>query len=279
MKNVSERKTVLLAERDIQPIVSSRGLQLEIERAAKTLAQRQPPGFVDARAKWGVDDQLHAAALVEKAFGDDGGLRGNSAEHRASSDDVFDGLLGAGLIEAALEFEPIQGRGDIRRYLCFGIWRNARDVGAEFLAPAGDVRGELLGARWSFTTPEGNVGRCSLRVFYEDPPSLHAPDAPGSVSQQHDVARDALDGKIFIYSADHRPFRVGDHGVQRILGNCAAAGDGGQAAAAAGADHAVHAVAMEVRGVTPARAGDAFGEHFDNFVKIRMRQIALRVGA
>ena len=92
MKNVSERKTVLLAERDIQPIVSSRGLQLEIERAAKTLAQRQPPGFVDARAKWGVDDQLHAAALVEKAFGDDGGLRGNSAEHRASSDDVFDGL-------------------------------------------------------------------------------------------------------------------------------------------------------------------------------------------
>src|SRR5215471_19211780 len=56
MKDVGERETVLLAQRNIQPIVSGGGLQLEIERAAKSLAQSQAPSFVDAAAKRGVDD-------------------------------------------------------------------------------------------------------------------------------------------------------------------------------------------------------------------------------
>ena len=47
MKNVSQRKAVLLGQRDVQSVVCSRGLQLKIEAAAKTLAQRQAPGLVD----------------------------------------------------------------------------------------------------------------------------------------------------------------------------------------------------------------------------------------
>ena len=96
-------------------------MQLEIERAAEALAQRQAPGLVDARAKGSVNDELHAAAFVEKALGDDGGLRRNRSEQGAARDDVFDGLLGAGLIEAAFEFEPVHGGSDAFGRLHSGI--------------------------------------------------------------------------------------------------------------------------------------------------------------
>ena len=62
---------MLLGQRDVQAVVGGRGLQFEIEAAAEALAQRQSPGFVDAPAERRVDDQLHAAAFVEEALGDD----------------------------------------------------------------------------------------------------------------------------------------------------------------------------------------------------------------
>src|SRR5437667_6474151 len=98
MKNVSERKTVLLGQRNVQAVVGGRGLELKIETAAETLAQGQSPGFVDARAKRGVDDQLHAAAFVEETLGNDGALGGNIAQHGAAFEDVLNGLLGGGLL-------------------------------------------------------------------------------------------------------------------------------------------------------------------------------------
>src|SRR5271170_7810820 len=71
MKDVAERKAVLIAERNVQAVVRGGGLQLEVERTAETFAQRESPGFVDAAAKGRVDYQLHAAAFVEEALGDD----------------------------------------------------------------------------------------------------------------------------------------------------------------------------------------------------------------
>ena len=98
MKDVSEGKTVLFAERDIQTVVGGGSLQFEIERAAKTFAESESPGFVNAATKGGVDYELHAAAFVEEALGDYCCLRGNSSEQRATSHDVLDGLLGAGVV-------------------------------------------------------------------------------------------------------------------------------------------------------------------------------------
>ena len=90
-------------------VIGGGSLQLEVEGAAEAFAQRQSPGLVDAAAEGRVDDELHAAAFVEEAFGDDGLLGGNVAEHGASGDDVFDGLFGAGIVEAAFVFEPGDG--------------------------------------------------------------------------------------------------------------------------------------------------------------------------
>ena len=66
-----ERERVLLAERDHDAVIGGGGLQLEVERPAEALAQRQSPGAIDARAERSVDDELHAAAFVEEALGDD----------------------------------------------------------------------------------------------------------------------------------------------------------------------------------------------------------------
>ncbi len=79
MENVAEWKTMLLGQRDIQPVVRSCGLQFEVEANAEALAQSQSPGLVDAAAKWRVNHQLHAAPFIEETLGDDGVLRGHRA--------------------------------------------------------------------------------------------------------------------------------------------------------------------------------------------------------
>src|SRR5271166_3332197 len=106
VEDVAEREAVLLGQRDVQPIVRCSGLQLKVEGAAETLAQRQSPGLVHAATKRRVDDELHSAALVEEALGDDRLLRRHFAQHRAPSDDVLDQLLRTCVIEPALFLQP-----------------------------------------------------------------------------------------------------------------------------------------------------------------------------
>ncbi len=65
-----ERERMLLGERNDDAVVGGRGLQFEIEGAAEALAQRQSPGAVDAGAEGGVENELHAAGLVEESLGD-----------------------------------------------------------------------------------------------------------------------------------------------------------------------------------------------------------------
>ncbi len=66
-----ERKGVLVAQRDHDAVVGRGGLQFEIEGAAESLAQSQPPCAIDARSERRMQHQLHAARFVEEALGDD----------------------------------------------------------------------------------------------------------------------------------------------------------------------------------------------------------------
>ena len=106
VEDVAERKAVLLGQGDVQPVVGCCSLQLKVKRAAEALAQRQSPGFVDAAAEGRVDDELHPAAFVEEALGDDAVLRRHLGQHRAAGDDVLDELLGAGIVKPALVLQP-----------------------------------------------------------------------------------------------------------------------------------------------------------------------------
>src|SRR5882762_808522 len=120
VKDIAERKTVLLAERNVQPIVSCGSLQFKIERAAEALAKGQSPSLVDARAERCVNDQLHAAAFVEESLGDYRSQRRNCAEDRATGSDIFGGLLGAGLIEPAFRHKPIHSFREIGAIVFLG---------------------------------------------------------------------------------------------------------------------------------------------------------------
>ena len=101
---------MLIAQRDDDAVVGCRGLQLEVERAAEALAQREAPGPVDARAEGRVQHQLHAAAFVEESFGDDGVDARQRSERGGAGAHVKNGLLCTAPVETALVDEEIDGR-------------------------------------------------------------------------------------------------------------------------------------------------------------------------
>jgi hypothetical protein len=87
------------------------GLQLEVELPAEALAERQRPRLVDAAAERRVQDELHAARLVEETFADERLLRRDGAERAVTLLEVGGHLFGAGAAEADLGIEP---RGKLR---------------------------------------------------------------------------------------------------------------------------------------------------------------------
>ena len=101
VEDVGEGKAVLLGEGDVDAVVGGGGLQFEVEAAAEALAQGEAPGLVDAAAEGGVENELHAAAVVEEALRNDGGFRGDGAEDGAAGDDVGDELASARGADAA----------------------------------------------------------------------------------------------------------------------------------------------------------------------------------
>ncbi len=105
---------------------------------------------------------------------------------------------------------------------------------------------------------------------------MHAANAPGRISEEENIAAQTFDGEVFVHGADHGAFRLGDDGVERVIRNRAAAGDGGEAAAAASAEAMIDLIAMQVGAVAPAARGDAIGKHRDDFVEIVALEIAIR---
>ena len=77
-----------------------------------------------------------------------------------------------------------------------------------------------------------------MRIFDQHAPGdADAPDAPGRVPEQHDVAGQAFDREVLVDGADDGAFRLGDDGVEAGVRNRAAAGDRDQARAAPARGH------------------------------------------
>src|SRR4029077_4347330 len=112
------------------------------------------------------------------------------------------------------------------------------------------MSGKLVGASRSFAAPERYTRRCALRVFDKHAAGSDATYAPGSVAEQNDVAGKAFDGKVFVYRADGDALGLGNDGIQRICGDCPAAGDGGKPRATARAQNMIHAIAVQISSVT-----------------------------
>ena len=93
-EHVGQREGMLRTERQVDAVVGRRRLQLEIERPAEALAQRQPPGTVDTAAERRVDHQLHATRLVEETLGDDAARGRHDPQHLLPFHHVGDDRIG-----------------------------------------------------------------------------------------------------------------------------------------------------------------------------------------
>src|SRR5947199_9683897 len=82
-ENVGQWKRMLRPKRQEHRVVGGRRLQLEIELAAKSLAQRKAPSLVDPAAEGRVKHELHPAGLVEEPLEDERVLRRHHAERRS----------------------------------------------------------------------------------------------------------------------------------------------------------------------------------------------------
>ncbi len=98
--HLAQIEAVRGGQRQHDVVLGRRRLQLEIELGAKTLAQRQPPGAVDAAAIGRMDDQLHAADRVEEPLEDQRVASRQNPQRCIGRSQIFDelacGRLGGG---------------------------------------------------------------------------------------------------------------------------------------------------------------------------------------
>ena len=229
----------------------------------KRLRSARPQARLMRAAERRVQHELHAAALVEEALGDDASSQVGTVPSTAMVlGDVGDELRRRrrrrGRTRAARQRRSrsaaVAERGRRSR------WRRSRDRLATARACAPAPRRARTGS--SAARP---------RVLDADPAGLDAADAPRVVAEQEDVAAHALDREVLVDLADVGVGRVLDDVVVGGVGDGAAAGDGGEPGAAAGAHAAVHAVAVQVRRAPAAAGGDALGEHLQHLVELRAR--------
>ena len=255
-------------ERQHDGVVGGGRLQLEVERPAELLAQGQPETPVDAAAERRMEDELHAAGVVEEALQHQALLRRHRAEDGAPDGQVVDdhgGRLGA---DPARLDEPAPG--------AVGV---AGDQG--FVHPAAQLRdllGQLGGAGRRLAQPERHGRRRIARVPDPHHARLHPADLPGVAAEQEDVAGHRLHGPVLVDGPDERVVGVGHHPVVAGLGDGPARRGRGQAGALAGPQLAVDLVVVDV-GAAPAPARlDAVADQVDHLVELGSGQLAVRRG-
>src|SRR5258708_28007564 len=112
-----------------------------------------------------MQDQLHAAAFVEKPLGDHGVLRGDHPERALSGAHIFGGLFGAPLVETAIGFEHRDCITRIR-----GLFAKLRDF-----------ERQLARAARRLAQPERNGGSRAVGVLHPNTARFDPPDLPRGV--------------------------------------------------------------------------------------------------
>ena len=312
-----EGKAVAGGQREDDGVLGGRRLQLEVERAAEALAQRQPPSAVDATAKRRMDDQLRAAGFVEEALHHQTVLRGQRAQRGLGAGQVVDDLLGGGQRQAELVGEPGDGRRQAVGCVPLHQWRPTNACGGQrcvfdrptglhalrrvdnvFLvhrgrpaegigdqpplhlpAQAPHGGGQRVAAPRRLAEPEGNVRWLAMGVLHAHPPGFDAQDAVGLVAELEHVAGQAFHREVLVHRADVQRLGFEQHRVIGSLRNGAAAGQRGQLRAAPAAQGAGHRVTVQVGAVRAVPARIALGKHAQQRLIVRFIQVGIGLGA
>ena len=266
-RDLAQLEAVRRGQRQNDAVLGRRRLQLEIELAAKPLAQGQAPGAIDAAAVRRVDHELHAAGFIEEALQHDRLPRRQAPERGLRGAEVLDELRGRLVGHAELGHQP-KPRCAARRIVaeprCY--------LGAK--ARHGDR--ELVAASRRLAEPEGDGRRRALRVLDAHQAALDAQDAVGRIAQLEDIAGQAFHSKVLVHRPDDDALRLEKDLEVGVVGDGAARGQRREPGAPTTAEHPVDGIAMEKRAAPASPRRKAVGEHRHNGIELGLRERAIR---
>ena len=184
-----------------------------------------------------MDDELHAAGLVEEALEHELLLRRHRAEHGPADGEVVDDHRGGLGVDAGGVDQPLAGAVGVagRR----GARRRRR--------AASDTSSDSSAVRAGASPIQnGIVRRRVAGVAHPHDAGLDPADLPRVGAEQEDVARHRLDRPVLVDGADEGVVGLGHDAVVAVLGDRAARRGGGEARALATAQLAVDRVVVHV---------------------------------
>ena len=265
-RDFPQLEAVRLGERQHDVILGRRRLQLEVERAAEPLAQGETPRAVHPAAVGGVNHELHAPGLVEKALEDDRVERRQASQGGAPGGEVLEQLQRGLLVERDGFGQPLPRRPG-------PLGQMPLDVASQ----PGDGEGELIASSRRLSQPEWNRGWLSMCILDAHGAALDAQYSIRRVAQLEDVALQALDRKILVDCADQVPFRLEHDFIVGVVRNGASRGDRSEPASFARAKQPIDRIVMNQGAMAPASRAEALRQHADALVEFRARQITVAV--
>ncbi|TKS57817.1 MAG: hypothetical protein EWM73_03717 [Nitrospira sp.] len=140
------------------------------------------------------------------------------------------------------------------------------------------LRRKLRGPRRRLASPEGDVGRGSVSVLHPHLAHLYALDAPGGVSQQHNVAGQTLHRKVFIDRSHDRSVRLRDHGIVCRVRNGPAGRDRRKAGPSSAFDTAIDPIMEQIGQASPAIGRNPVRQHPQHLIELRTSQGPIGIG-
>ena len=259
---------MLGAEREHDGVVVGRRLQLEVERDAEPLAQRQPQGAVHPASEGGVDDELRALALVEAALDHDPPARRQVAERLEPGGAVGHDLLGH------LLGHPGPLAHEVARPQSVAGAQHRLEGGAQ----VADGLGQLGRAGGGLAQPERDGGRQVAGVVHPDRAHLDLGHPPGVGAQQEDVACCGLDREVFVHRAHRDAVGVEHDAVVARLGDGPTAGQRGQARPAPGAEAPIDGIVVQVGAAATPTGLDAPAHQGHDVVEVGAVQLGVGRG-
>ena len=276
-EDVVQGEAVGGAQRQDDGILVRRGLELEVEGPAETLAQGQSPGPVDPASEGAVEHQVHVAGLVEEPFRHQVLLRGDDAEGRLGRAEVFRDLCRRHVGDARGFHQPVLGFPFPFRVELPVLRPHVHPARHLFPQPRQRSR-KLDRPPRRLAEPEGHGGRQALGVLHADLALLHAQDAPGVVPQLHDVPGRALDGEVLVQRADEGLRGLHDHVVVELVGNRPARHQGVDPCPLPAPDRTVHQVPLDVGVLAAPARRIALVQHGHDAVEFLSGQTAVGIG-
>ena len=176
LEQLFQREAVLRSDRQQDAVVRGGRLQLEIETAAKPLAQREPPGLVHTMAERRVDRQLHSTRFVKEPLENHLPHRGNNAGRGDLRPDVPHRLGGRPVVRPAIAPQPFGGQRLVAAR--FVGRRRPLEDRRQFAPHLGQLFAQLGRPTRRLAEPKRHVGRRPMGVPHAHFLAAHSRDLP-----------------------------------------------------------------------------------------------------